>query len=416
MKRLILITNHFPFGFDTGEMYLRTEIKVLQQRFDSISIIACDAYAGEETTFKGLGDNVKTIPLQANRRPSRVDYIPGALKEFLWNKSGGPNEEKINKSFAPRVIHSYFVAKYQSRMQLLSKSTQNLFETGEEIWLYSYRLFDTAYLAIKLGRLLPNVRMIVSRAHRYDLYEEQNPFGYLPYRRDLLKELDMVLPCSEDGSRYLRKRFPEYSCKVKTSLLGSSDHKEGPNPNDTTLNVISCSNVVPVKRVDLIARAIDLASHECAVRWTHIGDGKSLSKLRRIYNSHIKQDIMHFAGQLSHNDVMGIMQRQPYDIFVNVSKSEGIPQAIMEAISFGIPAVATNVGGNPEVVKDGVSGFLLKDSVDASDLAATLVAYSQMQREDKVLLRQRCRKFWESHFDAIANAKTFVDFLLGEEE
>ena len=41
-----------------------------------------------------------------------------------------------------------------------------------------------------------------------------------------------------------------------------------------------------------------------------------------------------------------------FDLFVNMSLSEGIPVSIMEAISFGIPIIATNVGGNAEIVND----------------------------------------------------------------
>jgi glycosyltransferase involved in cell wall biosynthesis len=47
------------------------------------------------------------------------------------------------------------------------------------------------------------------------------------------------------------------------------------------------------------------------------------------------------------------------DIFVLPSRSEGFSNAIIEAMAASLPVVATNVGGNPEAVKDGVSGFLV---------------------------------------------------------
>ncbi|NCO54621.1 MAG: glycosyltransferase, partial [Bacteroidetes bacterium] len=46
------------------------------------------------------------------------------------------------------------------------------------------------------------------------------------------------------------------------------------------------------------------------------------------------------------------------DLFINVSESEGIPVSIMEALSAGIPVIATNVGGTNEIVNNDV-GFLI---------------------------------------------------------
>lgn len=56
-----------------------------------------------------------------------------------------------------------------------------------------------------------------------------------------------------------------------------------------------------------------------------------------------------------------------FDLFVNMSLSEGIPVSIMEAISFGIPIIATNVGGNAEIVND-ETGVLIPVNIDQAAL------------------------------------------------
>ena len=53
---------------------------------------------------------------------------------------------------------------------------------------------------------------------------------------------------------------------------------------------------------------------------------------------------------------------QPIDIFINVSSSEGLPVAIMEAISFDIPIIATNVGGTSEIVTPETGILIAPDS------------------------------------------------------
>jgi glycosyltransferase involved in cell wall biosynthesis len=62
------------------------------------------------------------------------------------------------------------------------------------------------------------------------------------------------------------------------------------------------------------------------------------------------------------------------DIFVLPSRSEGFSNAIVEAMASALPVVATNVGGNAEAVKDGVSGFL----VPSDDSAALSTAITQL--------------------------------------
>ena len=60
------------------------------------------------------------------------------------------------------------------------------------------------------------------------------------------------------------------------------------------------------------------------------------------------------------------------DIFVLPSRSEGFSNAILEAMAASLPVVATNVGGNPEAVKDGISGFLVP-SDDPGALSAAIL-------------------------------------------
>ena len=48
------------------------------------------------------------------------------------------------------------------------------------------------------------------------------------------------------------------------------------------------------------------------------------------------------------------------DVYVNTSIHEGIPMSVLEAMSYGLPVVAANVGGLPEIIKNGVNGFLIE--------------------------------------------------------
>jgi len=64
-----------------------------------------------------------------------------------------------------------------------------------------------------------------------------------------------------------------------------------------------------------------------------------------------------------------------FDLFVMPSLAEGISNTILEAMASGLPVVATNVGGNPELVRQGVTGLLVEP--DESELAGAMARYIQ---------------------------------------
>ena len=73
-------------------------------------------------------------------------------------------------------------------------------------------------------------------------------------------------------------------------------------------------------------------------------------------------------GAFSNREVFDFYKSHPVDFLINVSNNEGIPVSIMEAHSFSIPVVATNVGGTSEIVNE-ENGILLPADPDTGELA-----------------------------------------------
>jgi glycosyltransferase involved in cell wall biosynthesis len=98
------------------------------------------------------------------------------------------------------------------------------------------------------------------------------------------------------------------------------------------------------------------------------GDGSQQSRLQKLAIASAKAGKITFTGALAHNQLTHYFQAA--DIFAMASHHEGLPNVILEAMSSGLPVVATDVGGISSVIKDGETGFLTRkrDSVEYAGL------------------------------------------------
>ena len=96
---------------------------------------------------------------------------------------------------------------------------------------------------------------------------------------------------------------------------------------------------------------------------------------------------------------------------MSVSSTEGVPVSIMEAASFGIPILATEVGGTGELVIDGLDGRLVPSEVTERTLAEELRAFVRMDAAAYEALREGARRHWEESFCAETNFQRFYDML-----
>lgn len=246
------------------------------------------------------------------------------------------------------------------------------------------------------------------RLHSIDLYEWAN--DYLPMRRWLYRTADCLFFVSQHGRDYLLERYPDLRLSQKSQVvrLGSADRGLGPVPPEGSVPlIVTCSSVSPVKRLSFLAQALGQLDATRTFRWTHFGTGPLEVEVAAIAGTHAQVEV-DFRGYTSNDEVLQFYSENPVDVFVNVSSREGLPISVCEALSFGIPVVATAVGGTPELVREEYrSGILIAPEATTDELATAIETIIDARRNDL-----DPRQAWRNVGDAVANAEQAALLLL----
>jgi len=151
----------------------------------------------------------------------------------------------------------------------------------------------------------------------------------------------------------------------------------------------------PVKdQATMLHAAASLAADFPSLHVLLIGEGPSRDELRRLTGELGLISRVHFAGRLANRpNPHGLL-----DISVLPSLSEGFPNAVIEAMAAGKPVVASEVGGVPEAVVHGSTGFLVppQDSAALAERLATLLRDPALARAQGERGRQRAKALYSA--------------------
>jgi N-acetyl-alpha-D-glucosaminyl L-malate synthase BshA len=124
-------------------------------------------------------------------------------------------------------------------------------------------------------------------------------------------------------------------------------------PPDERL-VIHISNLRPVKQVDAVVRVFARIRTHVPARLLIVGEGPDLGRAEQLIDELGVTAQVELVGEAQ--DVVGLLSVS--DLFLLPSLQESFGLSALEAMACGVPVVASNVGGLPELVADGVTGFL----------------------------------------------------------
>ena len=392
MKRLVLLANAFPYG--TWESFLETEVAYLRG-FDAVHVISLSVRPEQRRARRSLPDGVTAHPI---RFRSRAFYALAAIR-VLADHNFYRELRYLRRSrrltLGRLVTLLVFLARAHHEAQAAARALRAAgAKTKDRLVFYAYRFNYQPYLAWLLRRRFPE-SVSIARAHRADLYEELAPGGYLPLRQHTVDHLERIYLIADHGLAYLRKRFPGSVPKMSVARLGTTDY--GFNlvgPARAPLRLVSCSTMTPVKRLGLLVQALALS--DLPVEWEHFGEGPLRDELLHEAERQLPEGVhLRLRGFVLNADLVEEYAQQPRHVLVNVSSSEGVPVSIMEALSAGIPVIATDVGGTREIVTTGVNGILLPADPSPKQICQAIARIAALSDAEYAALRRGARRVWE---------------------
>lgn len=412
-KVLVVLTREFPYG--KSETFLESELKYISG-FQKIYL--CPLFAMNSTNSEARCDTKNNyISVLPSRKPlSSLEKVLGLILSMLtsdfWKEVF-----KVLKQSDRRFCSLRELCSFSYTGAIIERYTQKVLEKAlceeDELVIYAYWLHQQAYTASFLVDHLLHVNKAVSRCHGFDIYEYRS-HGYIPYRDRLLSKLDAIYCISENGVDYLKQHYPGYKEKYQLARLGTESlPMPGIKVKNDRFRIVSCSSCVAIKRIDLIIEALALFEKDkVAIEWTHFGDGILLESLTKEARNKIGKYVRYsFKGHLPNHELLEKYSKGSFDLFLNVSATEGIPVSVMEAMSFGIPIIATDVGGTNELVKDEVNGLLLRADFSVEELYEAINKIRTLSDDDYQHLSAQARFTWEDRYSAKNNYSYFSQKL-----
>lgn len=308
-------------------------------------------------------------------RPDTILFVNGWLGLFPWYAY-----------LAARLCGAKRVLALE---QLLADSPEKV--VGSGLWNALRRSighFARVKWRIKLAELLTHKTIAVSDAVRDKLMQE---YDYSSARTVTIRN-------GVDLQRYSRSRSPGVPSKKNELGLADSDPI-----------VLCISNLNAQKRIDVLLDAFCIVSKshpraKCVI----LGTGPLEPVLRtKTLELNLADKVM-FKGYVS--DVRSYLEMA--DLFVMSSDKEGLPLSLGEAMAYGVPCVATDVGGNKEIVSHGQTGLLVKSGSPAP--LAEAIVYLLAHPEERIRMGiNACRRVHE-HFNIEDSMSRLKRVLLGE--
>lgn len=226
----------------------------------------------------------------------------------------------------------------------------------------------------------------------------RNVWFVWPYFKQIFKRADYI----QAISRYLANWATDMGAKCPIKVIPNGvdiekfiDVKIEDHIPCNHKRVITASRLVTKNAVaDLISSAEFLPED---FHFTIIGSGKLENNLKKMVEDKGWINRVHFLGSMEHDDL--VLHLQQSHVFCRPSLSEGLGNSFLEAMAVGVPVIGTNVGGIPDFLEDGKTGWFCEVKNPKSISLKIKYVLDEKNKDEVNQVVERARKLIEEKYN-----------------
>jgi len=330
------------------------------------------------------GREARGIDLPSATRPLRVCHVSltlqtGGLERILADLARRHDRRVCQPTFlALREVGRFAEEIRRADCEVLQlRAANRLAEIRSMVRLFRERQFDVVHahntyphIYASIAARWAGVPVVVQTRHG-----QRSGHGWratLQYRW-ASRLVDRIVAVSDDAARLCVESDgirADKVCRIWNGIDLDEFHYRGPIAEPVAMAVARLS---AEKDFPTLLRAVAFAMpYVPELRLRIVGDGPDRMRLEQLTRELGIGERVEFLGE--RRDVAALLAQAAF--FVTTSLTEGISLTLLEAMAVGLPVIATSVGGNPEIVIDGVTGRLTP-SGDAHAVAQAIVQMAQ---------------------------------------
>ena len=343
-------------------------------------------------TYGGSGVVATELGLELAARGHEVHFVSYAVPVRITEASERIHFHEVEMLNYPLFDHPPYTLALASQMYNVAEN-----EALDILHVhYAIPHSVSAYLA----RAMTNSRRLpfVTTLHGTDITLVGMDRSYLPITRFSIEESDAVTAISDYLRQVTIREFeirrpidviPNFvNCSVFQPAHGKCRREEFAPKGEKVL--VHLSNFRPVKRLPDVVDIFELVHREMPAKLLLIGDGPERAVAEwLVRDKKLTPDVIFLGKQNQVHDLLNCA-----DVLLLPSELESFGLAALEAMACGVPAVCSRVGGMPEVIEDGVEGFLVQahDVKTMGARALEILGNSERHKQMSKAARRRALK------------------------
>ncbi len=360
MKKINFFTYDYPFEGNDNK-FIEDELSMISTIFDKVNVIPIKKKKKIKKNFIKKDNIFYDFSLSENifKYKNIINiFFSCILCKYFWREIF--NVSKKNIFLKLKMIISERILAENTYNWIIKYKNLNL--QNEIFYSYWSNFTLMSFYFLKKKNL---INFCFARTLGSDLNGFIPNDDFIAFKKFKFKMLNFLIILNEGQREKLKKEKLLNDEKIFKCYQGINlQIFEEKQKHDKKIHILSCGRLVHVKNTLQILNFIQKFSQsvrDYEIIYTCIGTGPDLINVKKTADLKLK----HVKFNLIENvpNLVEFIKKNKIDFYINLSKSEGMSFAVMEAMSLGIPVICSDIPGNTEIINN-KNGYVLKSSND----------------------------------------------------